>query len=395
MDRRTFLGVSAVSAASVAFGGSLWRGAFAPAVTATGPYGPLLSPDGNGLQLPAGFTSRIVARTGEPVGDASYCWHEAPDGGACFPDGHGWIYVSNSEVRGTGGAGAVRFDAGGQITGAWCILDGTDRNCAGGPTTWGTWLSCEEVTGGRVYEADPRGERAAVVRPAMGRFKHEAAAVDPLRRVVYLTEDESDGCLYRFRPSSWKDLSDGALEVLCEVDADSGVLAWARVPDPAADREPTREQVPSAKRFDGGEGAWFSGGSCWFTTKGDNRVWRYDAERNDLAVVYGDRSRSAPLNGVDNITRSQVGELFVAEDTSDMEICTVTTEGAAPFLRIDGHNDSEVTGPAFSPDGTRLYFSSQRGEVTGDGGGVTFEVRGPFRRRAALPPDRLGESLPA
>ena len=64
-----------------------------------------------------------------------------------------------------------------------------------------------------------------------------------------------------------------------------------------------------------------------------------------------------------------------------MEICIITPDGVvAPFLRVDGHDGSEITGPAFSPDGTRLYFSSQRG--TGGGStdpGMTFEVAGPFR----------------
>jgi hypothetical protein len=58
-------------------------------------------PDANGIRLPAGFTSRVVASSGQPVGNS--VWHPYPDGGATFslPDG-GWIYVSNSEVPGAG-----------------------------------------------------------------------------------------------------------------------------------------------------------------------------------------------------------------------------------------------------------------------------------------------------
>ncbi len=387
MDRRAFLGAAALGAGGVALGGSLWRRALAPAPTPVRvpAYGRLGAPDEHGVALPAGFSSRVVARTGQAVGATGYAWHPAPDGGACFPDGAGWIYVSNSEVRDSGGVSAIRFAADGTITGAYRILDGTDRNCAGGPTPWGTWLSCEEVARGRVYETDPRGEAQAIVCPDMGRFTHEAAAVDPQRQVVYLTEDEPDGCFYRFRPASWPDLTRGSLELLREGD-DGEPMTWVPVPDPAADRDETRHQVPDAKHFDGGEGAWYADGACWFTTKGDNRVWRYDAGPALLTVVYADAESVADadgtpsLDGVDNLTLSGAGEVFVAEDGPPTAISTISPGGrVAPFLRVTGHDDSEATGPAFSPDGSRLYFSSQRGPSGSDDNGVTYEVSGPFR----------------
>jgi hypothetical protein len=163
--------------------------------------------------------------------------------------------------------------------------------------------------------------------------------------------------------------------------AAGGGLTWTRVPDPSAATVATRYQVSAARRFRGGEGCYFGQGLCWFTTKHDNRVWCYDAARNALDVVYDDTYAGAPLTGVDNVTGSQAGELFVAEDAGSMEVCVVDPGGVAtPFLQIVGQDRSEITGPAFSPDGSRLYLSSQRGTTGRDSDGITYEVRGPFKR---------------
>lgn len=369
MQRRAFL----LTVSAAAFSGSLWQEAAMAAVGAS-PYGPLGPADANGVALPSGFTSRIVARSGRPVG--GLLWHPAPDGGACFPDGAGWIYVSNSEIPLAGGASAIRFAADGSITRAYRILSGTNLNCAGGATPWGTWLSCEEIFRGKVYESDPYGARPAQPRNAMGRFKHEAAACDPDHRVVYLTEDEQDGCFYRFRPTTWGELSSGRLEVLCE-----GPV-WREVPDPTPGvlQRQTRHQVSQALHFDGGEGCHYAGGVCYFTAKGDRKVWAYDANAGTLGSIY---DGGGTLDGVDNITGTRAGDLYVAEDGGNMEINIITPDGVvAPVIRLDGQSRSEITGPAFSPDGSRLYFSSQRGTSgeTAGTGGITYEVTGPFRR---------------
>ncbi|SCD28224.1 WD40-like Beta Propeller Repeat [Streptomyces sp. ScaeMP-6W] len=226
--------------------------------------------------------------------------------------------------------------------------------------------------------------KAAVRRDAMGRFKHEAAAADPVRKVVYLTEDVTDGCFYRFTPTTWGDLSAGRLEVLRMGSGTSGAVTWAAVPDPSGAATATRNQVSGAKRFNGGEGCHYADDTCWFTTKGDNRVWRYDAAAQRLDLTYDDSlvtGGAAPLTGVDNVTGSSSGDLYVAEDGGSMDICVITPDDVVtPFLRIEGQSASEITGPAFSPDGTRLYFSSQRGTSGSSSGGITYEVTGPFRR---------------
>ncbi|WP_433547785.1 alkaline phosphatase PhoX [Streptomyces sp. CA-294286] len=385
MERRTFLRTAVIGTSAAAFGGTLWRGAAHadPAQPGAGPYGALRSADANGIQLPAGFTSRVVARSGQKVAGTSYTWHKAPDGGACYADGSGWIYVSNSEINPSGGAGAIRFSATGAITSAYRILSSTRQNCAGGTTPWNTWLSCEEVDRGYVYETDPWGVKAAVRRDAMGRFKHEAAAADPVRKVVYLTEDVSDGCFYRFTPTTWGNLSAGKLEVLRMGSGTSGPVTWATVPDPSGASTATRNQVSGAKRFTGGEGCYYANDVCFFTTKGDNRVWKYDAAAQRLDLAYDDSlvtGGSAPLTGVDNVTGTASGDLYVAEDGGNMEICMITpADVVAPFLRVSGQSGSEITGPAFSPDGKRLYFSSQRGTSGSSSGGITYEVTGPFR----------------
>ncbi|MFJ1574930.1 alkaline phosphatase PhoX [Streptomyces sp. NPDC088182] len=384
MERRSFLRGAVIGTSAAAFGGTLWRGAAyaAPAQPGAGPYGALGTADSHNIRLPAGFTSRVIARSGQQVTGTSYSWHSAPDGGACYADGTGWIYVSNSEIDPSGGASAVRFSSTGAITAAYRILSGTRQNCAGGKTPWNTWLSCEEVDRGYVYETDPWGVKTPVRRDAIGRFKHEAAAADPVRRTIYLTEDTTDGCFYRFTPTTWGDLSAGRLEVLVAGTGTSGPVSWATVPDPSGASAATRNQVSGAKRFNGGEGCYYAGDTCWFTTKGDNRVWQYNAAAATIELAYDDSlvSGTAPLTGVDNVTGSSSGDLFVAEDGGNMEICVITPDDVvAPFLRIGGQSGSEITGPAFSPDGRRLYFSSQRGTSGSSSGGITYEVTGPFR----------------
>ncbi len=345
--------------------------------------GPLGPADANGLRLPPGCTSRIVARTGQkPIpAKSAHLWHLAPDGGATFAteDG-GHIYVSNSEVGGSaGGASALRFDAEGALVDAYPILTGTNTNCAGGRTPWGTWLSCEEVPKGLVYECDPTGKTAAIARPALGRFRHEAAAVDLGSRHVYLSEDEPDGRLYRFsaaktRSNGSLDLAAGTLEA-CALT--SGVATWHPVGDPSAASSPTRSQVRASTGFNGGEGLWFHDGRLYLSTKGDERVWEYDTHSHAMRIHYDPKTAKHPfLRAVDNLTGSSGGDILVAEDGDDLELVAILPNGdLLPVVQIVGHPGSEVTGPAFDPSGKRLYFSSQRGK---NGDGITFEVTGPF-----------------
>lgn len=390
MDRRQFVSNSLVSFGALSLGSSV------TAIASSSPFrrnfslsavGELLPPNEIGLRLPKGFTARVIAESSRNVPLAfgeksSYVWHKSPDGGACYDlDDGGWIYTSNSEVDfNGGGAGALRFNREGSLVDAYSILKGTSQNCAGGPTPWRTWLSCEETPFGMVYECDIFGEAAAKACPGLGYFKHEAVALDRKWNRAYLTEDESDGCWYRYTATEMVgekyDFRTGFLEV-ASVDRD-GFVSWIPVPNPNPKwyQTPTRKQVSSATHFNGGEGIWYHEDKIFFTTKGDNRVWEYDTLSNRLSVLY-DKAKSNPkiLSGVDNICVSRDGDILVAEDGDDMQIVVLDSSGGIyPLVQVVGQNSSEITGPAISPRGDKLYFSSQRGGK----GGLTYEVSGRF-----------------
>jgi hypothetical protein len=343
-------------------------------------YGPLATtPDANGLLLPAGFTSQLLATAGQPVTGTNYRWHIFPDGGACFSlDDGGWIYANNSEVPvdGRGGASALRFDAGGRVVDAYSILERTTWNCAGGATPWSTWLSCEEIPEGQVWECDTLGQAPAQPRPAMGMFRHEAVAADTTRQVLYLSEDEPDGLLYRFRPRNWGDLSDGELEALAVSPAD-GAMSWVTVEGLGGPgRTPTRYDAPGATPLPGGEGLALDGDVLYLATKGDNRISRLDLNRSRLTPYW----EGPPLYGPDNLAvHVPTGNLFVCEDGGDMEVVMITPDGQAePFLRFVDQAGSEVTGAAFDPTGTRFIVNSQRAPTPPTFDGRTYMISGPF-----------------
>lgn len=408
-----------------ACGGSSGNSTLPPASGRFAGIGPLGAPDANGIRLPAGFSSRVVAVAGQfPAAGRNGIWHPFPDGSAVFPrPGGGWIYCSNSEVPGLGsvtfafpelsglplvdeligsggqfvpglgGVSSLVFDAGGQVVDCYRVLRGTTFNCAGGATPWNTWMSCEEINDGRVWECDPYGVEDAMARPALGIFAHEALALDPSRRTVYMTEDLPDGRFYRFvcTQSDWPaggraHFEQGTLQVLQVLgDPDTAEnhplpVQWIDVANPAARQIDNR--LPAATAFDGGEGLWVHQGIAYFSTKGDNRIWALDIAAQTLEIIYDFDTATGDnqiLSGVDNLTVTATGEILVCEDGGDMQLCVILPDRRVlPLLQVTGQNASEISGPAFSPDGRRLYFNSNRGSPRGAGLGVTYEILLPF-----------------
>jgi secreted PhoX family phosphatase len=362
--------------------------------------GPLKESDLRGIFVPESLSCRIIARSGEKVTN-NYTWHGSPDGASVFPSSDGgWIYVSNSELGNSqGGAGAIKFNKNGEIQDAYSILKNSSRNCSGGATPWETWLSCEEHDKGIVWETSPFKDNIQYpkARKMLGAFRHEGAAIDPYNNYIYMTHDDMEGLFYRFVPGgkayTEKFYNNGELQA-AKVNK-NGSISWLKVPDPSAKNESIIDQMPEATSFERGEGIAYFEGKIFFTTTNDHRVWLYNPAKNNLSIFYDGKGyfdNSSPLKWLqswrkgnqgkelrspDQITVNSNGYPIVAEDGDNMELCFLDHKGfAKPLVRIDGHWLSEITGPAFSPDGSRLYFSSQRGKSgSRSTGGITFELR--------------------
>ncbi|HTU58396.1 MAG TPA: alkaline phosphatase PhoX, partial [Polyangiales bacterium] len=373
------------------------------------------------IALPAAFEYKVVSYAGQIMADGEPL-PGAPDGMATFALGRGRIaLVRNHELTTSGTPVRVpeaTYDA--QVLGGttnlvvnnegtlieqYGSLAGTERNCAGGPTPWGSWLTCEETTNihngvrhGYVFEVPATGKGDAVPRVGLGRFSHEAAAVDPATGIVYLTEDRGDSLFYRFVPAAYGDLtSPGKLQALRLVDFEgsantvSGMLELLNQPlaatwididdfDPEGDTVRAEGQSKGAARFSRGEGCWYGNERVYFVcSDGGNaragQVFAYDPVAEALTLVVESTDR-AVLDAPDNLTVHPDGRLYLCEDGGDSDnIVRVEHDGSTSIFAKNNWSDSEWAGACFSPQGHILFVNMQAD-------GLTLAIRGPFRRAA-------------
>lgn len=416
-------------------------------------YGPLLRDPNRLLDLPEGFSYEVVAQSGDTMDDGLYAPGQ-PDGMACFPlDGTRVALVVNHELKGSSGLhrnlgpGGLRqerigrldaskaFDTykdghplpGGcstivydlttrQVVGRHLTLAGTSTNCCGGPTPWGSWLSCEEtqetpadadVTRPHGWVFEVPAAATAPVDPvplkAMGRFRHEAVCIDPRTHIVYLTEDENDGLFYRFIPNVPDRLVQGGrLQALAWKGATSADTrnqtdrAWAvgdwrevewidleDVEAPAGDLR-QRGHASGAALVARGEGVWWGEDEMYFTATSGGPIRRGQVLRlvpglngaADRLQLFVESLDEKTMNMADNITIAPWGHLILCEDNYSDEIRNhlkgVTPEGRLyTIARNVFTGNSEFAGACFSPDGEVLFVNIMYP-------GMTLAIRGPW-----------------
>lgn len=466
VTRRRFLGrLGAITASGLGLLGS--RLALAEArggPRAVTGYG-TLEPDPRGLlDLPPGFAYRIISRVGDAMDDGLVV-PGLPDGMFAFPGGAGRTrllrnheLLPNSEATafrsmsgslgasrlariydpaaGRGGVTTLVYDTrSGKVEEQFLSLAGTLRNCSGGDTPWGSWISCEEITiragvfgaardHGYNFEvpAQAGGLVAAVPLRGMGRFNHEAVAVLDPSGVTYQTEDQPDGLIYRFLPHRPGRLAEGGrLQALVVRDLpgvhtgngpDTGYefpvatslgVDWVDLDgvDAPADDLRLRGRRLGAAAFARAEGACIARGASaarsrvWVVCTGGGRrglgqLWCYrpsphegtPRERDAPATLtlFLEPDNVALLNHGDNVAVAPNGDVLVCEDNREIpRLLGITPAGDVHVIAANAARDSELAGATFSPDGGTLFVNLQQR-------GITLAITGPWRSRAGSDP---------
>jgi len=453
ISRRRFLGAGA--AVSAGFLG-LRRLLAGESTTADVGYGGLVADPRKTLDLPRGFSYREFGRVGERMDDG-FAVPGAHDGMAAFPGPDGrTILIRNHELDpggwksgpfgsrnelfrnldpallydpgdgrtyGPGGTTTAVYDTRSQsLERQFLSLAGTIRNCAGGPTPWNSWVSCEETIApagkglqkehGYCFEvpatADP-GLALPVPLKAMGRFYHEAVAVDPASGVVYETEDKGDGLFYRFLPLTPGKLALGGKLQALKVRDKAGMstanhgkgsriepgtsfeVDWIDLDNVESPKDDLRQRGAAlgAATFSRGEGMWFGRGAVYFacTSGGRNRkgqIWRYhpspdegtpeERRKPGRLELFIEPNDPTLLENADNMTVTPWGDLLVCENgKAPNQVVGVTPEGKLYTLARNTLNSSEFAGVTVSPDGSTVFVNIQKP-------GVTIAITGPWRK---------------
>jgi uncharacterized protein len=416
-------------------------------------YGALLPDPAGRLALPKGFQYTIVTEAGKTMLESGHPTPGNHDGtGAFRARGGGTVLVNNHELGGSfetttnpvplidglvydpgsaGGCTIVETDRDGNRIREYVGIAGTSTNCAGGIMPWDTWLTCEETEGkagsdgrtkdhGYVFEVDPfdqEANRDPQPIKALGRYAHEAVAIDPRTGDIYLTEDASNpnGLLYRweaprnFRPHKGElhelGPTDGVLGAARCVDASGAFVddlsratevgttygvTWTPVPDRDAVTASTRKQFADGEVTRGRklEGAWWGDHGAYVVTSfarqespgapHDGQVWFYHPRRSSLTLklrfgVNPNPDIDGAFDGPDNITVSPWGGLILAEDGEGIQHLVGVTERGQTFpLARNEINDIEFTGPVYSHDRKVLFANIQSP-------GTMFAITGPWR----------------
>ncbi len=409
------------------------------------------------LDLPEGFEYEVISRAGDKMDDGFFVPGRA-DGMGAFAGSNGRVIVvrnheNSIDLREGGPFGAKNellpnidrnklYDAGnltvpslggtttfvyneetGRIEREYLSLAGTIRNCAGGVTPWNSWLTCEETTAqkggqiekdhGFVFEV-PAVEKMVLAEPrpitAMGRFNHEAVALDPKTGIVYQTEDEGDGLIYRYIPNVPGQLHEGGrLQAMAIIDQPSldtrnwksrkvGLnqplkVEWLDVDDVLSPNNDLRLRgfEQGAARFARGEGIWFGKDELFFACtnggpKKAGQVFRYqtspaegsDAESQQPGILelYAESEDKTVLHMCDNLTIAPWGDVILCEDNGELNhIRGINQSGQIYDFAVNRSSSSEFAGLVFSPSGKTLFVNIQES-------GETLAITGPWERLA-------------
>lgn len=317
----------------------------------------------------------------------------------------------------------VRADGAAFLRKQFASLTGTMVNCAGGITPWGSWISSEETVAGTgagweknhgynfEVPASANGPVTPVPLKAMGRFVHEAIAVDPDTGIVYQTEDRNPSGFYRFIPNVKGNLAaGGTLEMLAVVGADQydtrtgqsvGVVhqaKWVPIANPDSDEPSISSGFVFSQGFALGgaqfarlEGCWWGDGGCYFnsTSGGEEalgQIFKYtptSANGGELVMIYESPSRGV-LKNPDNVCVSPRGGIVLCEDSSGTNFVRGLTRSGEVFDFVRNNiNDAEWAGACFSPQGNTLFVNIQGStRSTSDTFAATYAIWGPWNSGA-------------